>query len=63
MLNSDDDGDCLANIKAAKIDLQPLSIEALEQYIQELHMEIARVEAMIENKKQAANIAAMAFKN
>lgn len=43
-------------------DLDPMSIEALEEYIAEREAEIARARAMIEKKKAARGAASAFFK-
>ena len=46
-----------------QVDLEPLSIEALELYIEERKAEIERAKAMIDSKKAARGAAASFFKN
>ena len=48
----DDDDLVPRRAKPAPRDLEPLSVEALEDYIRELEAEIARVRAEIEAKKR-----------
>lgn len=43
-------------------DLEILSIDALEEYIEERHAEIRRAEEMIEKKRAARDAAASVFK-